>query len=56
MILAKMTNGCQKGYEQDSIVKTPTGDKDVSYLAPGVEVLAFDGGIMVVDSMEEVQQ
>ena len=51
MIHAKMTNGCVKAYENDSIVKTPDGDKPVSYLAPGVEVLSFDGAVLVVEEV-----
>lgn len=50
----KMTNGCTKTYSDDSLVKTPDGDKPLSYLIPGAEVSAYDGSVLVIETVEEV--
>ncbi len=52
MIKVTMTNGCIKVYENDSIVKTPQGDKPTGYLVPGAQVLAFDNSVMIISIVE----
>lgn len=50
---ATMTNGCVKIYASDSIVKTVHyGDRPPTSLVVGLEVLAYDGGTMVIESLE----